>query len=161
MNKVILFLFLIFGIRANGQIKDSCDIWSNKPYYNTIDTIKTVVKFVGTTESRYEHVVSSKDPCFAFYIALQKKYNLLDGLMFQPIGCDKIYNYPNSNKKEYNTKLYHKHNDSGVYEDIQDGRLIEITSIRFNRTYKDYPELITIITDVKILDSYIPIKVPK
>ena len=160
MNKFIFIPLLLISIGVTGQVKDSCNVWESKTYYKSIDTIKVIVKFVGTAEGRYEHIISSTDPCFAFYKTLQKKYNLLDELMFQPIGCNKIFSYPNSYKKSYGTKLYHKPNSSGVYEDIKEGRLIEITCIRYNRTYKDIPELITIITAIKLLEETLPVIPP-
>ena len=159
-NKILAF-FLFACLKSYSQTNDSCDLWSQKPYHKTIDTLTVIVKFLGTVEDRYEHIIKSNDSAFAFYKKIQKRFNLLDKLLFQPVECNKIYSYPNSYKKKYGTKLYHKANKNGVYEDIEIGSLLEIKCIRFNRTYKDSPELITIITEIKILNTSSPVMVPR
>lgn len=79
-------------------------------------------------------------------------------LGFKLLNCDTGYCYPFVDKRKYDYKLFHRKNKKGQYEDwIPDKQLVELTIVRYNRYFPQGNELITIVTDIKPLDSILPV----
>lgn len=141
------------------QMVDTCSIWNGytRVHHNKYDTIKVRVKYLGINENIYHHPYPKSDKDNQFYGSLQKKYILKLCLGFEMIHCDRGYCYPLVYKPKYDFTLFPRKNKQGKYQNWPEGQVVELTLVRYNRYFEDGKELITIVTDIKPLDSILPV----
>ncbi len=157
---IILAILIFSEEHVLSQVSDSCNLWYGKKneIAKKADTLKVKVKYMEINENIYFHPYPLSDKDNSFYRKLQEKYSLKLCLGFEPIGCDKGYCYPLIYKPKYEYLLFHKKNKAGKYQNWDEGQLIEITLVRFNRYFENSSELITIVTDISPLEGSLPVK---
>lgn len=70
---------------------------------------------------------------------------------------EEIVSSPFVYKPKYDFTLFPRKNKQGKYQNWPEGQVVELTLVRYNRYFEDGKELITIVTDIKPLDSILPV----
>lgn len=131
-NLLLIFLFeLLFLFPSKGQSNENCNLSNIIPptSNNSIDTFSINVIYTATNMDFLKY---TKDD---YYKNLRIKYNIYDLLDFKlETNCENGYYLPIVDKKKYDTKLYHKKNENGKYEDwVQYSPKLKLKCIRFNK----------------------------